>query len=182
MSLYNLSATDIDGYEVTLDDYEDDVILIVNTASKCGFTPQYADLQKLHDKYSNQGLTILGFPCGQFEGQELDSNSETKSFCEFNYGVTFKLFEKVDVNGKNTHPIFKYLKQNAPFEGMDLSNPTNKIVNAILKDKYPEFLEGNEIKWNFTKFLVDRHGNVVSRFEPTVEPMALVEHIERHLL
>lgn len=182
MSVYNFSATDIDGYRVNFDEFEDDVILIVNTASKCGFTPQYADLQKLHEKYADRGLTILGFPCNQFEGQEPGNSEETKSFCEFNYGVSFKLFEKIDVNGESAHPLYKYLKAEAPFTGMDLNHPTNKIVHAILKDKYPEYLEGNEIKWNFTKFLIDRHGNVVERFEPTVEPLDLVDHIEKYLL
>ncbi|MBM7561660.1 glutathione peroxidase [Fusibacter tunisiensis] len=182
MSFYNFSAVDIDGFETSMDEFEDDVVLIVNTASKCGFTPQFEDLQKLHEKYADQGLSILGFPCNQFDDQNPENNTETKSFCAFNYGVSFKLFEKVDVNGSTAHPLFKYLKENADFQGMDLSHPTNKILSALLKDKYPDYLSGNEIRWNFTKFLIDRHGNVVERFEPTVEPMDLVPHIEKYLL
>lgn len=149
--------------------------------SKCGFTPQFEDLQKLHERYANQGLTILGFPCNQFKDQNPENNQETKSFCSFNYGVSFKLFDKIEVNGVNTHPVFKYLKENAPYKGTDLNHPTNKILEAILKEKYPEFLVGNEIRWNFTKFIIDRNGDVVERFEPSVEPLDMVEHIEKYL-
>ena len=178
MNFYNLSATDIDGNEVSMEEYEGQVVLVVNTASKCGFTPQYEDLQKLYLEYKDQGLEILGFPCNQFEAQEPGSNDETKTFCTFNYGVSFPLFEKVDVNGPETHPVFDFLKSEIDFEGVDMSNMTNKIIDKILDEKYPEYKVGNAIRWNFTKFLVDRNGNVVKRFESSFEPRDLAAHIK----
>lgn len=164
-----------------MQDYKDKVLLIVNTASKCRFTPQYEDLQKLYDKYKSQGFVILGFPCNQFMGQEPGGSDEIQSFCKLNYGVTFPIFEKIDVNGKFAHPLFTYLKESVPFEGMDLNNPTNKIIDSILKEKFPEFSTGNAIRWNFTKFLVDRKGNVVKRFEPSVDPIDIEPYIQELL-
>src|SRR5690606_27460274 len=111
---------------------------------------------------------ILGFPCNQFMEQEPGNSQEIKSFCTFNYGVTFPIFEKINVNGKFAHPLYQYLTENAPFKGFDMSNPTNKIVDAILKENFPEFTIGNAIRWNFTKFLIDREGNIVERFESSV--------------
>lgn len=178
MKIYDLKANDIDGREISLDQYKGKVLLVVNTASKCGFTPQYEDLQKLYLQYQEQGLEILGFPCNQFNAQEPGTSEDTKAFCQFNYGVSFPIFEKIDVNGAETHPVFKYLKDAVPFDGMDLSHPTNKIIDTILKDKYPEFTIGNAIRWNFTKFLIDREGNVVNRFESSFEPLNLEPHIK----
>lgn len=178
MNIYDFTATDIDGNVISLQDYRDQVMVIVNTASKCGFTPQFADLQKLNDRYKDKGVKILGFPCNQFMEQEPGDSVETKTFCELNYGVEFQLFEKIDVNGKFAHPIFKYLTQNAPFEGFDMSQTTNKILDAMIKEKFPSFATGDAIRWNFTKFLVDRDGNIVKRFEPAVEPMDMVSDIE----
>lgn len=178
MSIYSFNAKDIDGTNQSLDQYKEKVLLIVNTASKCGFTPQYEDLEKIYEAYKGQGLEILGFPCNQFNAQEPGTSEDTKSFCSLNYGVTFPLFEKIDVNGAEAHPLFKYLKDNAPFEGLDLNHPTNKILDVILKDKYPEYTIGNAIRWNFTKFLVDRNGNIVGRFESSFEPKDLIPHIE----
>lgn len=177
MKIYDFNAKDIDGNEVSLKDYEGKVLLVVNTASKCGFTPQYEDLQKLYLEYKDQGVEILGFPCNQFNAQEPGTSDDTKNFCSLNYGVTFPLFEKTDVNGANAHPVFKFLKDQTPFEGLDLAHPTNKILDTILKEKYPEFTIGNAIRWNFTKFLIDRKGNVVKRFESSFEPLDLKEHI-----
>lgn len=179
--IYDFTARDIDGNQHDLRQYKDEVLLIVNTASKCGFTPQYADLQKLHERYATKGLRILGFPCNQFMAQEPGNSAETKAFCEFNYGVSFQLFEKIDVNGSYAHPIFKYLTSQAPYEGMDLSLPSNKILDAMLKEKFPEFTIGNSIRWNFTKFLVSRNGSTIRRFEPTVEPLDMVSEIESFL-
>ena len=178
MSLYELSAKDIDGNNIKLEAYKGQVLLIVNTASKCGFTPQYEDLQKLYSQYKDAGLEILGFPCNQFNAQEPGTSEDTKTFCELNYGVTFPIFEKVEVNGADAHPVFKHVKSAIPFEEMDLSNMTNKIIDKILMEKYPEYRVSNAIRWNFTKFLVDREGNVLKRFESSVEPMALVDHIK----
>jgi len=149
MSIYNFSVKDNAGREVSLKDYKDKVLLIVNTASKCGFTPQYQGLQKLYEKYGNDKFEILAFPCNQFAKQEPGSPAEISSFCSLNYGVTFPVLHKVDVNGKNAEPLFEYLKEAAP---------------GIL---------GKAIKWNFTKFLVDSEGNIVDRFAPATEPEKL---------
>jgi glutathione peroxidase len=154
-SIYDFSATSIEGNPVELSNYKNKVLLIVNTASQCGFTPQYQGLQSLYQKYSDRGLVVLGFPCNQFGQQEPGSTSEIQSFCETRFGVSFPLFEKIDVNGINAHPLFKYL---------------TKAVPGIL---------GTEgIKWNFTKFLVDRKGNVVKRYPSMTKPEDLEKEIE----
>jgi glutathione peroxidase len=154
-SVYDFTATSIMGLPKSLRDYEGKVLLIVNTASKCGFTPQYAGLQELYETYRDQGFEVLGFPCNQFAGQELGSTEEIKQFCQVNYGVTFPMFDKIDVNGGNTHPLFKHLKKQAP---------------GALGIK--------AVKWNFTKFLVDQEGKVRERFEPNVEPADIAPAIE----
>ncbi|MGJ7909477.1 glutathione peroxidase [Neobacillus sp. LXY-1] len=155
MSIYQFRAKTIDGNEVSLKEFEGKVLLIVNTASKCGFTPQYKDLQGLYETYKDKGLTVLGFPCNQFMSQEPGEEAEIKSFCETNYGVTFPMFAKVDVNGVYTHPLFDYLKKQTPgLLGMSM------------------------VKWNFTKFLVDSKGNVVKRYSPNTKPSELTKDIE----
>ena len=181
MNIYDFKARDIDGNEIALNDYRGKVMLIVNTASKCGFTPQYEDLQKLHEKYEDQGLVILGFPCDQFDDQEFGESGEIKSFCSLNYGVSFTMFEKIKGNGKDTHPVFAYLKEQAPFKGLDQSNLTNKIIESILNEKFPSYTSGNEIRWNFTKFLVDRDGKVTERFESSVNPLEIEPSIKELL-
>ncbi|WP_139906139.1 glutathione peroxidase [Clostridium thermarum] len=181
MSIYDFSAKTIEGQEVSLENFKGKVLIIANTASKCGFTPQYADLQKLYEKYKDQGLEILAFPCNQFGEQEPGSNSEVKTFCQINYGVDFQVFEKVDVKGAEAHPLFKYLTVEAPFKGFDKSTPMGKILYNVLSEKYPENLVGDSIKWNFTKFLIDREGKVVKRFEPTSEPFDMEEDIKKLL-
>lgn len=178
MSIYDFSAKSIDGEDVSLEEYKGKVVIVVNTASKCGFTPQYEDLQKIYDKYKDQGLEILGFPCNQFAEQEPGNNSDVKSFCLINYGVSFPLFEKVDVRGPKAHPIFNYLTEEMPFKGFDLNHPIGKILDSLLKEKFPETLIGDSIKWNFTKFLIDRNGKVVQRFEPTTSPLDMEKDIE----
>ena len=141
--LYNISVKDIDMNLVDLSSYDGKTLLIVNVASKCGFTPQYKDLQNLHEKYQDQGLEVLGFPCNQFGAQEPGTNEEVKSFCDLNYNVSFKMFDKIDVNGSDASPLFKFLKHESP---------------GIM---------GTEaIKWNFTKFLVNKDGQVIKRFAP----------------
>lgn len=157
MSFYDYSAENIDGKEVTMTNYKGKVVLVVNTASKCGFTPQLKDLEELYKGYKDLGLVILGFPCNQFMNQEPGDNKDVKNFCEINYGVTFDMFGKVDVNGSNTHPIYKYLKE--------------QEKGIITKD----------IKWNFTKFLIDREGNVVKRYSPTTSPLKIKDDIEKLL-
>lgn len=178
MSIYKFTANSIDGDKVSLEEYKGKVVIIVNTASKCGFTPQYEDLQKVYDKYKEEGLVILGFPSNQFAEQEPGNNSEVKNFCLINYGVSFPLFEKTDVRGQNANPLFSYLTEKAPFKGFDLNHPIGKVLNSLLTEKFPEILIGDSIKWNFTKFLIDRNGNVIGRYEPTTSPIEMEKEIE----
>ncbi|QRG70687.1 glutathione peroxidase [Brevibacillus choshinensis] len=154
MSFYDISVRTISGEETTLAAYKGQVLLIVNTASKCGLTPQYKGLQALYERYRNQGLVVLGFPCNQFAGQEPGTEEEIAQFCDLNYGVTFPLFAKIDVNGPHTHPLYQYLKANAP-EG-----------------------NGEDIEWNFAKFLVDKNGQVSKRIGARVQPEELTSDIE----
>ena len=154
-SIYDFSVTTIMDLPKSLADYKGKVLLIVNTASKCGFTPQYTGLQKLYETYHDQGFEILGFPCNQFMKQEPGSNEEIQNFCQVNFGVTFPMFAKIDVNGADTHPLYAYLKSTAPGA-----------------------LGSKAIKWNFTKFLVDAEGKVLKRFAPSVEPEEIAPDIE----
>ncbi|HNT27594.1 MAG TPA: glutathione peroxidase [bacterium] len=158
MTIYDLPVKTIAGRETTLAEYRGQVLLIVNVASKCGFTPQYKGLQALYEKYRERGFTVLGFPCNQFAGQEPGTSEEIAQFCEINFGVTFPLFEKITVNGKKAHPLYAYLKEQAP-----------------------GLLGSTAIKWNFTKFLVDRQGNVLKRFAPAEPPESLEQEIEKVL-
>ena len=154
-TVYDFTVTSIMGLPKSLADYKGKVLLVVNTASKCGFTPQFAGLQALYEKYRDQGFEILGFPCNQFMNQDPGSNEEIQSFCQVNYGVTFPMFSKIDVNGSDAHPLYEHLKKAAPGA-----------------------LGMKAIKWNFTKFLVDAQGKVVKRFEPNVEPADIASDIE----
>ncbi|WP_057912543.1 glutathione peroxidase [Peribacillus muralis] len=181
MGIYEFSATRINGKEVSLEEYKGDVLIIVNTASECGFTPQYEDLQKLYDRYKDKGLNILGFPCNQFGGQEPGKNEEVETFCQLNYGVSFPLFNKVDVRGTQAHPLFQYLTDQAPFTGLDKKQGDGKMMQAMLQEHHPEFMKDDSIKWNFTKFLIDRDGNVVKRFESVEAPFEMESDIEKLL-
>ena len=156
-NIYQFEAELLDGKNKAFADYEGKVLLIVNTASKCGFTPQFAGLEKLYEKYKPQGLEVLGFPCNQFGGQDPGSNDQIGAFCQKNYGVTFPMFAKVDVKGPEAHAIFRYLTNNS------------------------KGLLGSGIKWNFTKFLIGKDGMVLNRFAPTTKPEALEEEIEKAL-
>jgi len=179
MSIYDYHRVrTLAGQPAELDAYSGKVLVVVNTASKCGFTPQYADLQKLYEKYKDRGFEILGFPCNQFGEQEPGTSADVQSFCQINYGVTFPLFEKTLVRGPHAHPLFRYLTEQAPFEGFDTSTPSGNMLNAFLSEKLPEYLEGDDIKWNFTKFLIDRQGNVVRRFESPVDPLDMEPAVE----
>lgn len=178
MSIYSFKAKTIDGEEISLEEYRGKVAIVVNTASKCGFTPQYEGLEKLYEKYHLKGLEILGFPCNQFAGQEPGDNTEVKNFCQLNYGVSFQMFEKTDVRGESAHPLFKFLTSEKPFEGFDMKHPIGERLYHALETNFPEYLEGDEVKWNFTKFLVDKEGKVVHRFEPTSEPSEMEAVIE----
>jgi glutathione peroxidase len=150
-------ATTIDGREQSLSDFSGDVVLVVNTASECGFTPQFTGLEQLWETYRDQGFTVVGFPCNQFGGQEPGTDAEIGAFCQQNYGVTFPMMAKVDVNGDDAHPVWEWLRSEK---------------GGLL---------GDRVKWNFTKFLVDRNGHVLGRYAPQVEPATLAEDIEKAL-
>lgn len=158
MSIYQFSAENYKGETVSLADYKDKVVLIVNTASNCGFTPQYKGLQELYAKYQDKGFEVLAFPCNQFKQQEKGSNEEIKSFCDLHFNISFPLFGKIDVNGDNAHPLYKHIKSEAP-----------------------GLLGSEKVKWNFTKFLVNRQGEVVKRFSSFTKPTALTRDIENLL-
>ncbi|PCJ18345.1 MAG: glutathione peroxidase [Gammaproteobacteria bacterium] len=157
--IYQFKSNDINHNERQLQEFEGKVLLIVNTASKCGFTPQYKDLEALYQQYKDQGFEVLAYPCNQFLGQEPGSSDEIVNFCEKNYGVSFPLFEKIDVNGDNTHPLFEYLKQQAPGA-----------------------LNSTAIKWNFTKFLVDQSGAVLKRYSPRCSPSKIAPEVGELLI
>ena len=157
-TLHDFSANGLDGNNIALKNYQGKVVLVVNTASKCGLTPQYAGLEALHEKYAKRGLEVLGFPCNQFAGQEPGSAEEIGAFCRNNYGVGFQMFDKIDVNGEGAHPLYKWLTQAAP-----------------------GLLGFEAIKWNFTKFLVGRDGKVIKRYAPQTEPAKLEGDIEELL-
>ena len=146
MDFYNLEAKKINGEMVSMSEYKGKTVIVVNTASKCGFTPQFEGLEELYEKYKDKGLVILGFPCNQFGKQEPGVGEEIEEFCQVNYGVSFPIFDKIDVNGSSTHPIFKYLKSN---------------LGGFL---------GSSIKWNFTKFVIDKNGKPIKRFSPITKP------------
>lgn len=157
MNFYNFKAKNMNGKEISMEEYKDKVVLVVNTASKCGLTPQLEGLETLYKEYKDRGLEILGFPCNQFASQDPGTNEEISNFCLVNYGVSFTMFEKIDVNGKDAHPIYKFLKKEA---------------KGTL---------GSEIKWNFTKFLIDKEGNVVKRYAPITVPEKIKNDIEKLL-
>ena len=178
--VYDFTAVANDGSEVNFADYKGKVLLLVNTASKCGFTPQYDGLEALYEQYKDQGLVIVGFPCDQFGHQEPGTNEEIVEFCRLNYGVTFPLMDKIEVNGDNAHPIYKWLYSEKPFAGFG-EGETAQRMGQMLARMDPDYLSNPDIKWNFTKFLVDRKGNVVDRFEPMVTPEELATYIEAQL-
>jgi len=157
-SIYDYKVKDIDGNEVAMSEFKDKVLMIVNVASKCGFTPQYEGLQKLYDAYKDQGLVVLGFPCNQFGAQEQGGEAEIKDFCETNFSISFPMFAKIDVNGDNAEPLFLFL-QNAK----------------------KGFMNTGPIKWNFSKFVVDKEGNVVGRYGSLDDPAALEDGIKKLL-
>lgn len=158
-SFYDLTAMSLSGKPISMDQYRGKVVIVVNTASKCGFTPQLEGLEALYEKYADQGLVILGFPCNQFANQEPGSEEQIAQGCVLNYGVTFQMFSKIDVNGDNTHPVYQWLK----------SQPKGRGTM------------GNAIKWNFTKFLLDREGNVVGRYGSIVTPEKLDAQVQKLL-
>ena len=179
LTIYDFTALSNKGKEVKFNDYKGHVLLIVNTASKCGFTPQYDGLEALYKKYKDQGLVILGFPCDQFAHQEPGSDEQIAEFCRLNHGVTFPLMAKTDVNGKDAHPIFEYLKTQAPTE--EYKGLKGKATRTMLKGISKSVEKDSDILWNFTKFLVCRDGSVVKRYAPVTTPEDMEKDIKEML-
>ena len=180
--IYDITVKDIDGSDVSLANYKGKVLLIVNVASKCGLTPQYEGLEALYQKYKDQGLEILGFPCNQFLGQEPGTNEEIQSFCSLNYNVTFPLFDKIDVNGEAESPLYTYLKEQAPFKGYpEGAEEFAAQLDQIHQKTGTGFDQGDAIRWNFGKFLVSKDGMTILRFEPMVTPDMMEEAIQELL-
>ena len=175
-TIYQFSAESNSGDPVNFADYKGKVLLVVNTASKCGFTPQYEGLEALYQKYKFEGLVVIGFSCDQFGHQEPGSDGEIVEFCRENYGVTFPLMAKSDVNGENANEVFKWLYSEKPFAGWGESE-TGKFMDGMLSRNDPDYASNPDIKWNFTKFLIDRNGKVVARFEPVVTPEEIDDQI-----
>ena len=165
MNAYDFTVKAQNGTDVSLDSFKGKVLLIVNTATKCGFTPQYKELQSLYEQYKNKGLEILDFPCNQFADQAPGNDEEIHTFCTGRFGITFPQYSKVDVNGENAIPLYKWLTENTKFEGFD--GPGKMLLSPIVKSMDKDYKNNGNIKWNFTKFLIDREGNIAARFEPT---------------
>ena len=174
--IYDFKTRSNKGAEVDFAQFEGKVLMIVNTASKCGFTPQYDALEALYQKYKDQGLVIVGFPCDQFAGQEPGSNEEIAEFCRLNHGVTFPLMAKTDVNGANAEPVFEYLKTQAPAE--EYNGLKAKATRTMLKGLSKSVEKESDILWNFTKFLVNRDGTVIKRYAPIIKPEDIEKDIQ----
>jgi glutathione peroxidase len=172
-TIYDFTVKDRKGKDVSLREYADEVVLIVNTATKCGFTPQYDELEKLYEKYRSQHFVILDFPCNQFGQQAPGTDDSIHEFCKLNFGTEFPRFKKVKVNGEDADPLFKYLQEQKGFAGWDMEHPIAHILDDMLSKEDPDYKEKNDIKWNFTKFLIDKRGMVAARFEPTEK----IDHI-----
>ncbi|MBQ8596481.1 MAG: glutathione peroxidase [Lachnospiraceae bacterium] len=181
MSFYDYEAKDVTGTSVKMSEYEGKVVLVVNTATECGFTPQYDDLQDLYEKYQQEGFEILDFPCNQFGNQAPGTDEEIVSFCDSRYGITFPHFAKIDVNGENASPLYLYLQKEKGFAGFNPEHPLTALLDSMMERMNPDYKNDPSIKWNFTKFLIDRSGKVVARFEPT-EDVAVIEESIKELL
>ena len=181
MSIYDFKVKNNEGKEVSLSDYKNKVVLIINSATECGFTPQYEQLQKLYEDYKDKDFVILDVPCNQFGHQAPGSDEEIAKFCSSRFGVTFPLFSKIEVNGDGASEVFKYLKSEKGFAGWGADNDMSKLLTKMLSEADPDYASKPDIKWNFTKFLIDKNGNVVRRFEPT-EGVAVVEEAVKELV
>lgn len=179
MNVYDFSAKTMDGEEVSLADYKGKVLLVVNTATECGFTPQYSDLQELHEQLGDKGLAILDFPCNQFAGQAPGTEEEIHTFCTGRFGITFPQFAKIDVIGEDAHPLFKWLSDNTKFEGFD--GPMGLLLRAAVKKMDKDYKNNGKVKWNFTKFLIGRDGEIIARFEPTASASDVRAAVENAL-
>ena len=177
-SIYDIEVMAQGNKPVKLEDYKGKVLLVVNTASKCGFTPQDDDLEAINKRFADRGFSILDFPCNQFGNQSPESDAETTQFCQLNYGTTFPQFKKIEVNGANESPLYTYLKAQKGFGGFDKDHQLTPILDKVLSEADPDYASKADIKWNFTKFLIDREGNVVARFEPTTDMAVVASAIE----
>ena len=178
-TIYEFSVKDRKGKSVSLKEYANEVVLIVNTATKCGFTPTYEELEALYEKYHTQGFEILDFPCNQFGNQAPGTDESIHQFCKLTYGTEFSRFKKIKVNGEDAEPLFTFLKEQKGFAGWDETHPLYPILDEMLSKADPNYKENTDIKWNFTKFLINKKGQVVARFEPTekIENIAVVRSL-----
>ena len=177
-TVFDFTVKDRKGQDVSLRSYQGEVLLIVNTATKCGFTPQYDELEKLYRDYHAQGFEILDFPCNQFGQQAPGTDESIHEFCKLNFGTDFPRFKKVKVNGPDADPLFKFLQEQKGFAGWDESHPIAPILDKMLSENDPDYKHKPDIKWNFTKFLVNKYGIVVARFEPTEKIENIAKEIE----
>ncbi len=179
MNIYDFTVKAQDGSEVALSDFEGKVILVVNTATGCGFTPQYEDLQNIYDELHDKGPEILDFPCNQFGNQAPGEDEEIHTFCKGRFGITFPQYSKIDVNGENAIPLYKWITSTTKFEGFD--GPAKLVLGPVVKKMDKDYKNNGNIKWNFTKILIDRKGNIVARFEPTKDLKTVKERIKAEL-
>ncbi|EFB93392.1 MAG: glutathione peroxidase [Prevotella bivia] len=177
-TIYEFSVKDRKGKSVSLKEYANEVVLIVNTATKCGFTPTYEELEALYEKYHTQGFEILDFPCNQFGNQAPGTDESIHQFCKLTYGTEFSRFKKIKVNGEDAEPLFTFLKEQKGFAGWDETHPLYPILDEMLSKADPNYKENTDIKWNFTKFLINKKGQVVARFEPTEKIENIATQIE----
>ena len=180
-TVYDFSVKDRKGKEVSLKEYANEVLLIVNTATKCGFTPQYEELEKLYEKYHAQGFEVLDFPCNQFGTQAPGTDESIHQFCKLNYGTAFPRFKKVKVNGPDADPLYKFLQEQKGFAGFDPSHELTPVLDELLSKEDPDYKDKADIKWNFTKFLTNKRGMVMARFEPTESIENIAKQIEELL-
>ena len=181
MKIYDFTVKNRKGEDISLRNFEGKVLLIVNTATRCGFTPQYDELENLYEKYNKEGFEVLDFPCNQFGNQAPESNEEIHTFCQLNHKVKFEQLAKVEVNGENALPLFQYLKEQKGFSGFDPKHKLTSVLTEMLSKNDPNFAKNSDIKWNFTKFLVDKSGNVIARFEPTTSVEVIEQEIKKLL-
>jgi glutathione peroxidase len=179
MNIYDFEVKDAEGNTVSLSEYKDKVLLIVNSATECGFTPQYNQLTEIYNEFKNDGFIILDFPCNQFGNQAPGTATEIKEACRLNFLVEYPIFDKIDVNGENEDPLYTYLKEEQPFK--DITGKGAGKLKLVVKAKDWDYKNNNDIKWNFTKFLVNHEGNVVNRFEPTEDLDDIKDEIKKLL-
>ncbi|WFA87507.1 glutathione peroxidase [Paenibacillus amylolyticus] len=178
MSIFSYQVPFMDRHKGDFSAFKGKVLLIVNTASRCSYSRQFSELQQMYEKYRDQGLEILAFPCNQFNDKEPGSSAEVAEYCRSQFQISFPISEKVEVVGQSMHPVFRYLTTEAPFQGYDLDTKEGEWMDTFVKEKHPELYQGDGIKWNFTKFLIDRNGDIHGRFETTVAPLEMESVIQ----